>query len=422
MSSSESSVYSNNDSELYESDSVVESESYETNIDLHGDIINNYNVITKIGGGSFSNVWLVYSIKHDNFFALKVQNYDDFEEGMDEVRFLRKLQKHDYVNNIIDYFIEKRFIDEKIESFICSVYELCCMNIHDLMKIPEYTDGLPYDIAMKIFNQLCSGITFLHNTARIFHGDIKPDNILIRGINKRDQYYIDEYKKKNFMEIYGQIKKKYWLEKGKNLNNIKQMPIDVKLRIRKQVHESIMHSIEPTKYTNRDFDSTIIENIMIKISDFGSYCSDDDIMEDSFGTQYYMAPEMIVMSDCRKPVDIWALGCTLYELLTGEILFDPEGDDDYMTDLNHLKLITELCGPIKEFTKGKKYNKFYKKNKLICKCKPTETLEEFLQDKLSFLDDKRKSHVINLLLSMIKITPKKRIKINKLKEQALYTV
>ena len=135
MSSSESSVYSNNDSELYESDSDIKSESYETNIDLHGDIINNYNVITKIGGGSFSNVWLVYSIKHDDFFALKVQNYDDFEQGMDEVRFLRKLQKNEYVNNIVDFFTLSERLHTKAKQQI---------DFYTFWKNKQYFEKFPY--------------------------------------------------------------------------------------------------------------------------------------------------------------------------------------------------------------------------------------------------------------------------------------
>lgn len=406
------------------SDMVSDTESFKTNIDLHGDIINNYNVITKLGSGTFSHVWLVYSIKDNKYYALKVQNFDDYEEGKDEVLFLKKLKPHKYVNNLIDCFTEKRFVNEKIEKFICSVYDICSMNLHQLLKLEQYRDGLPYEMVMRIYNQVCEGLDYLHNTVRVFHGDIKPDNILVCGINKRVQYYIDEYNTRNFMNIYSDVKKKYWVDKGKKIENIKKMPIDVKLKIRKQVHESIINSIKSTSLTNLDIDESLLikdgkYNINIKISDFGSHCCDDEKMEDTFGTQYYMAPEMILVSDCKKSVDIWALGCTLYELLTNELLFDPDGDTSFDTDIEHLKLISEICGKFDNyiFSNGKRYHKFFSKHKLrIPIDKHALKLEQILDKYLP--ESEHKKRVKELLLGMIQIIPHNRKKISACKLQA----
>lgn len=398
------------------SDMETDSESYKTNIDLHGDIINNYNVISKLGSGTFSHVWLVFSIKDNKYYALKVQNYDDYEEGKDEVVFLKNLKPNKYINNLIDCFTEKRFINEKIEKFICSVYNICCMNLHQLLKLEEYKDGLPYDMVFRIYNQICDGLDYLHNTVKVFHGDIKPDNILVCGINKRDQYYIDEYTKRNFMKLYSEVKQKYWLDKGNKIESIRKMPIDVKLKIRKQVHESIVNSIKSTSISNLEVaDNLLYSNgkciINIKISDFGSHCKDDEKMEDTFGTQYYMAPEMILVSDSKKSVDIWALGCTLYELLTNELLFDPDGDTTFETDFDHLKIMTELCGKFDKylFSKGKRYNQFFKNKLRISVDKNTDNLEQLLEKKLP--DSEYKNKVKDLLLGMIKINPYNRKKI-----------
>jgi serine/threonine-protein kinase SRPK3 len=418
-------------SSIYSTESLsgldTDSESYKTNIDLHGDIINNYNVITKLGSGSFSNVWLVFSIKDNNFYALKVQNYDDYDEGKDEVIFLKKLKNHKYINNLIDCFTEKKFINNKIEKLICSVYNICCMNLHHLLKIKKYSNGLPYDMVVRIYNQICEGLAFLHNDVKVFHGDIKPDNILICGINKRNQYYINKYKEKNFSKLYLEVKKKYWIDKGKQIENIKKMPLDLKIKIRKQVHSSIINSIEKTTYTNLDVDDSYfynndICNINIKISDFGSHCSDEEKMEELFGTQYYMAPEILLMSDCTKSVDIWALGCTLYELCTNKLLFNPHGDTTRETDQNHLELIHILCNiyPKYIFNNGKRYNVFFKKGKLrntsnnnLKDLKDLKDLKKLLNDKL--LDSEYKEKIKKLISEMIQINPSSRKKISECK-------
>ena len=73
-----------------------------TNIDLAGDIINQYNVIVELGRGSYSIVWLVYCIRDNKFYALKVQNPEDYDEGIEEVEVMKKISDKDiYLNHLV---------------------------------------------------------------------------------------------------------------------------------------------------------------------------------------------------------------------------------------------------------------------------------------------------------------------------------
>jgi serine/threonine protein kinase len=101
----------------------------------------------------------------------------------------------------------------------------------------------------------------------------------------------------------------------------------------------------------------------VSLSDFGSFVEEGEYYDESFGTRYYRSPENILVGKSSYPNDIWALGCTLYELLTGEILFDPPKDKTYDRDFYHLKLINELCGefPV-SFLKSTKNWKLYFNN------------------------------------------------------------
>lgn len=47
------------------------------------------------------------------------------------------------------------------------------------------------------------------------------------------------------------------------------------------------------------------------------------------GTAYYVSPEMLKDNVAMPASDIWALGCILFKMLTGEVPFS--GTTDYMT-------------------------------------------------------------------------------------------
>jgi len=61
----------------------------------------------------------------------------------------------------------------------------------------------------------------------------------------------------------------------------------------------------------------------VKVGDLGSACWTDKQFSDSIGTTEYRAPESIIGMDYNAKVDIWAVACLTFELLTGDYLFDP---------------------------------------------------------------------------------------------------
>lgn len=61
----------------------------------------------------------------------------------------------------------------------------------------------------------------------------------------------------------------------------------------------------------------------IKLADFGTAVDKRDVIErtEYLVSRFYRAPEIILGMDIGHPVDMWAIGCTVYELWTGKILF-----------------------------------------------------------------------------------------------------
>jgi serine/threonine protein kinase len=411
-----SSELNSSDSEFYSSNSEDNDNEYNLH-NLRGDILNKYNIIEEIGSGGYSIVWLGYNIENGKYYAIKVQNSDDFDEGMEEVKILKKL-KHKNIIKLIEYFIEERHDDENIlRKYICYIYELCCGNLDAIARKGNYNKGYPQDIVLKFYNQIKDGINYLHNDVKIFHGDIKPDNILLSGINNRDKKIIDLYNSQNFNKKYSEIKKKYWIEKGGKLSNIKKMKSNIKLKIRKSIHKRIIEEISQTEYYKSDefnkdkyiLDKEYIDNPEIIISDFGNYCPDEEKFNESFGTLYYQAPEIILENDYTKKVDIWALGCTLYEFLKGNILFNPKKNNKQSITENHLMLIINTCGHFDEnFLKSCKRTKYFFNKKMRLKNNinvKSTTINNFLNEELNMTN---KDFWIDILSKMLKLTPAKR--------------
>ena len=403
------SIDSYNSSEYTDCSHTSTESSY--NIDLAGDIINQYNVIVELGSGSYSIVWLVYCIEDNKYYAMKVQNPEDCDEGIEEINILKKISNKDkYVNYMVNNFIETRTIDDKKLKFVCSVYNLCCGNLDGIARKGNYNKGYPIPVVKKLLKQICIGLNTIHTKLDGYHGDIKPDNILLCGINERDQEYIKLYEKADFPSLYISVKKQYMEEK-----KVKKLSSETKLKIRRNIHQAIINKMPEITTSQYKINDSLVNNPEIKITDFGFYCSNKEQFNESFGTRYYQAPENILLGSCCDKVDVWSVGCMLYELLTGEILFDPDSDELGSTDYHHLEMMINFCGEFNSsVVKTKHGSKFFnKKNKLP----DMVYTKDFNSPTISKIENKLKEHDINdpklfdLLNQMFILDPSKRIKI-----------
>lgn len=378
--------------------------------DFTGKILKNYNIISELGSGSYSIVWLAYNINDQKFYALKVQNPEDFKDGISEIKILKSLPTNENILKLKEYFIKK--IASK--KFLCSSYDLCCGNLDTFIRKGEYSDGLNLEIVKKIFKQLIIGINILHKKCKLIHCDLKTDNILLKGTNNRDRFVIDLYKEYDFEKTYSEAKRKHWIDLGKNIKNIKKMKTEDKLIIRKKVHEiilsSIQEKIDSNNYKDYLFDTSYMENPNIVIADFGAACTEEESYDEDFGTRYYRAPEVILMGNVTDKVDIWAAGCILYELIIGDFLFDPSKDKYKSRDYHHLLEISRVSGIFsKKFLKSTKHwQKYFDKKGDL---KDTKSKEYYDWDELlKKIDDSHtRNQIVDLLKKMLDINPSTRI-------------
>jgi len=70
-------------------------------------------------------------------------------------------------------------------------------------------------------------------------------------------------------------------------------------------------------------------------------------------SRFYRAPEIILGQKYDYQVDVWSVGCTLYELLTGKILFKGATNNDL------LKHIIDVCGITNKMKRGETQKKHF---------------------------------------------------------------
>lgn len=89
----------------------------------------------------------------------------------------------------------------------------------------------------------------------------------------------------------------------------------------------------------------VVDEIKVKIADMGNATFSHSHFTDLIQTRQYRSPEIILRHKTwGASTDIWSVGCIMFELLTGDYLFDPHNGDKFDKDDDHLAQIIELLG------------------------------------------------------------------------------
>ncbi|KAK7682970.1 hypothetical protein QCA50_014003 [Cerrena zonata] len=110
----------------------------------------------------------------------------------------------------------------------------------------------------------------------------------------------------------------------------------------------IPSTFDDSQQGNETNDSLIInedELISVKIADLGNACWTHHHFTDEIQTRQYRSPEVLLGYHWGASTDLWSFACLIFELLTGDYLFDPRNGKSYTKDDDHIAQIIELIGP-----------------------------------------------------------------------------
>lgn len=86
----------------------------------------------------------------------------------------------------------------------------------------------------------------------------------------------------------------------------------------------------------KSFDQDVIDRQFalgeVKIIDFGNACWTHKQFVSDIQTRQYRCPEAILGAGYDTSADIWSAACVIFEILTGEYLFDPRSSRSYSRD------------------------------------------------------------------------------------------
>lgn len=365
-----------------------------------------YIVVREIGRGNFSSVCMCYNVNKQKYVAIKIFDGKNVADGWDEIDILKKIQqtKCDNCLTYIEFF--------SWENRLFIVQDLMACSLYNILE-KQYPTGFPKNTVENIMIELLVAIESIHEKLGLIHTDIKPENILVVGVTLENEKLIEIVTKKigfdakkNVNKIAKKIKNAVAEYYSNDTINCGECDTEFKIEspVRNISIESnseadvvntdsdivseISDTVEDDEFLSDTFNEFInkceqkkcgntcaksviskkyIDNIHIVLADFGCgiYKSDCKSRGD-VQTRHYRAPEIILRLPFSEKIDIWSVGCVLFELLTGEILFDPIKSYGVTCDLQHLWEIQQISGTFsKKICNSRKFDIFFRESNVL---------------------------------------------------------
>ncbi|KAJ1721408.1 serine/threonine protein kinase, CMGC [Coemansia erecta] len=321
---------------------------------------------------------------------------------------------------------------------------------------PKQNEGLPVQLVKQVARQIIAGLAYLHGPCGMIHTDLKPENVLvcidnveevIRRELHNDGISADANEGSQGRSQLVQASRSVANSRAPSPNpGADRLPTSPSPGRSSLAHslekdlngisltgtssDSRQHGSHGSRVGATDTDanaesgggrsrvtsragtpSTSQNSLRVKLADLGNATWVDKHFTEDIQTRQYRSPEVIIGSRWDATADMWSCACVIFELLTGDYLFEPHSGNRYSKDEDHIAQIMETLGSFpKKFALSGRYSDelFNRRGELrhIRRLHPFP-LKELLHDEYGF--SVRDSHeVADFLAPMLEITPARR--------------
>ena len=210
-------------------------------------------------------------------------------------------------------------------------------------------------------------------------------------------------------EIHSYIKEKNRIIKDKKYR--KKLILKNKLISKTKTRKDKIKIIKKLNIEYNQNNEGIDQNINIKICNFSKALWLNEKNDEIIQTRQYRAPEVILGINYNETVDIWSLACIVFELATGEYLFNPINGENFSKNDDHLAKFMQILGKMpKNFClSGAFSHKYFDKKGNLKRKKEmnSKSIKDILIKKYFFKEDEAKA-LNDFLLPMLEYYPSKR--------------
>ncbi|OCH88852.1 kinase-like protein [Obba rivulosa] len=255
-----------------------------------GDVLRSeYRVVSKLGWGVYSTVWLARQQSSGTFAALKLLANDVSDvRKLHELEYLQRMRDqspthpgHSHVLHLLDHFD----LEGPEEQHLCLVTEPLAQDLHSF-STRWRGSFLPFELIKRISRQVILGLQYMHEECNIIHTDIKPANIMMVVNN-------DVFATAASFPIETSIGNS---PDGRQITRVRSQAI-------------------PYPAPQGDLTSSATwKDVQVKLADVGVSCwadKADEHFTDLIQSPALRAPEVCIGAGWGKPADIWSLGCTV---------------------------------------------------------------------------------------------------------------